>query len=505
METRTAVKYGRVSSKEQEKEGFSIPAQWKLLDRYAKAERLRVVQEFVDVETAKRPGRPGFEQMVKFLKRSPSVRVLIVEKTDRLYRNLKDYVTMDELDLEVHFVKESVVLSRDSRSSDKFMHGIKVLMAKNYIDNLSEETKKGMLEKAEQAIYPSFAPLGYRNVMGPNGKKIIELDPDVAPIIIQIFQWYATGQCSIAEITERVRQAGLVSRGARKPISKSNINNVLRKRIYTGDFDWNGKTYRGSHEPLISMGLFDRVQEILDGRFTTKQKVAKQEFAFSGLVNCGHCGCALVAERKKGKYVYYHCTGNKGKCAEPYAREEVLDECFADLLKGLVFDDEVMDWITEALHQSHADEKRFRDEAIARLQVEHTKIQNRLDKLYEDRLDGFIEPSFFERKTNEWRQTQRRLADQIAEHEDANHDYFKDGVRLLELSKKAYFLFKKQNQSEKRKLLDFACSNSTWKDRTLTATFRQPFDILAITNTAWQRQKAAGATSSDLRPIWLRR
>lgn len=313
METRAAVKYGRVSSKEQEKEGFSISAQWKLLDRYAEAERFKIAVEFIDIETAKRPGRPGFDKMVKFLKRSPSVRVLIVEKTDRLYRNLKDYVTMDELDLEIHFVKESVVLSRDSRSSDKFMHGIKVLMAKNYIDNLSEETKKGMLEKAEQAIYPSFAPLGYRNVMGPNGKRIIEPDPDVAPIIIQIFQWYATGQCSIAEITQRVRQAGLVSRGARKPISKSNINNVLRKRIYTGDFDWNGKTYRGSHQPLVSMGLFDRVQEILDGRFTSKQKVAKHEFAYSGLVNCGHCGCALVAERKKGKYVYYHCTGQQGE------------------------------------------------------------------------------------------------------------------------------------------------------------------------------------------------
>ena len=131
------------------------------------------------------------------------------------------------------------------------------------------------------------------------------------------------------------------------------------------------------------------MQEILDGRFTTKQKVAKHQFAFSGLVNCGHCGCALVAERKKGKYVYYHCTGNKGKCEEPYAREEVLEKCFGDLLKGLVFDDEVMDWVIEALHQSHADEKSLRDGAIARLEAEHSKIQNRLDKLYEDRLDGF--------------------------------------------------------------------------------------------------------------------
>jgi len=92
---------------------------------------------------------------IKFLKRS-SVRVLLVEKTDRLYRNLKDYVTVDELDLEIHFVKENVVVSRDSRSSEKFMHGIKVLMAKNYIDNLSEEIKKGCLKKpSSRSIRPA--------------------------------------------------------------------------------------------------------------------------------------------------------------------------------------------------------------------------------------------------------------------------------------------------------------------------------------------------------------
>ena len=62
------------------------------------------------------------------------------------------------------------------------------------------------------------------------------------------------------------------------------------------------------------------------------------------------------------------------------------------LTQGLVFDDEVMDWIVDALHQSHADEKRFRRDAIARLQDEQSKLQNRLDKLYDDRLDGFIEP-----------------------------------------------------------------------------------------------------------------
>jgi len=143
-----------------------------------------------------------------------------------------------------------------------------------------------------------------------------------------------------------------------------------------------------------------------------------------------------------------------------------------------------MDWVVSALHQSHSDEKRAREEAIARLRLEQTKLQNRLDKLYEDRLDGFIEPAFFQRKTREWKHMQARLVEQIAQHEAANHDYIEDGVRLLELSKKAYFLFKKQNPHEKRRLLNFVCSNSTWKDRSLTATFLQPFDIIAVANIA---------------------
>lgn len=127
----------------------------------------------VDIETARKTGRPGINSMVDFFKKaikskSPKepCHILLVEKTDRLYRNLKDWVTIDDLNLDIHFVKENVILSKDSRSSEKFMHGIKVLMAKNYIDNLSEETKKGMVEKAEQGIYPSFAPLGYINAEG---------------------------------------------------------------------------------------------------------------------------------------------------------------------------------------------------------------------------------------------------------------------------------------------------------------------------------------------------
>lgn len=175
------VLYARVSSKDQEREGFSIPAQLRLLRDYAATKGFSIAQEFTDVETAKVSGRTNFTQMLLYLKRHQAVcRTILVEKTDRLYRNLKDYATIDELDVEIHLVKENEIISNKSRSSEQFVHGIKVLMARNYSLNLAEETVKGMTEKARVGMYPSYAPAGYRNTDGADRKRIIVPDPDAA-------------------------------------------------------------------------------------------------------------------------------------------------------------------------------------------------------------------------------------------------------------------------------------------------------------------------------------
>ena len=167
-----AVLYARVSSKEQE-EGFSIPAQLKLLTMYARENGLKIIEEFIDAETAKKAGRTKFNEMVKFLESKTDVNIVLCEKTDRLYRNFKDYCTIDDLNLEIHLVKENEIINKYSKSHQKFIHGIKVLMAKNYIDNLSEEIRKGMNEKVNQGYYPSLAPLGYYNsIKLINGEKI---------------------------------------------------------------------------------------------------------------------------------------------------------------------------------------------------------------------------------------------------------------------------------------------------------------------------------------------
>ncbi len=502
-----AVVYARVSSKEQEKEGFSIPAQLKLLNSYAAENAFQVEKEFIDVETAKRSGRTGFSEMMGFIKKASKTSldqrpVVLVEKTDRLYSNLKDWVTVDELDVEIHFVKENVVLSQASRSSEKFMHGIKVLMAKNYIDNLSEETRKGMTEKAEQGIYPSFAPLGYVNVES-NGKRSIAPDPVLAPLVRQLFEWYATGLYSLLQISQKIREEGLNYRKTDARIPKSVVHKILKNPIYYGNFIWAGKEYRGKFETIISKELYDQVQEVMVDKGNRRTRQQKHDWAFQGMLSCGHCGCAITAELKKQQYIYYHCTGYKGKCPEKYIREEEIARQFGEAIRAIQLDGEVLEWIKAALKGSHDAERRHHSEAIKTLQDQYQKLQNRLDAMYVDKLDGAISQEFFEERSIQWRKEQDEILRKIEKHQGANQAYLEEGVRILELSQRAVILYEKQNPHEQRRLLNFVLSNSIWKDGKLIPNYRKPFDLLAVTNTEYQKQKATSQSENGLFDFWL--
>src|SRR2546425_7971706 len=198
-----------------------------------------------------------FKKQTKTKTSEHSCCILLVEKTDRLYRNLKDWVTLDDLDLEIHFVKENVVLSRDARSSEKFMHGIKVLMAKNYIDNLSEEVKKGMLEKAEQGQYPSKAPLGYKNNTLTH---VIDVDPETAPLVQELFRLYATQRYSLKQLATMAYDMGIGYRQSGRPFTPGSLEKILKNPLYYGYFRWDGQLHQGIHAPLISQELFEATQ-----------------------------------------------------------------------------------------------------------------------------------------------------------------------------------------------------------------------------------------------------
>ncbi len=456
-----------------------------LLRDYARKQSMKAVQEFVDVESASTSGRTGFGQMLAFLKKNRSkCQTILVEKTDRLYRNVPDYATVDELGVTIHFVKDGTILSPDSKSSEQFIHGIKVLMARNYSQNLGEETLKGMLQKAKSGLYPSNAPAGYRNVEGTDGRRIIVPDND-APTITRLFEEFHMGRYSLKTLAAKAREEGWTIGGRR--VHRSTLHLILRKRIYTGDFDWDGATYQGKHEALVSHEIWAGVQALLDRRAQTKQHRIKHHFAFTGFIRCGHCGCGLVGELKKQKYVYYHCTGHRGKCEEPYAREEVVQDQFAAALKGLVIPPAVLKWLRESVAESDLNEQAAREREVKRLEEQHRRLGSKLDVLYDDRLEGRISPEMYDRKALECRNQATALEQRIEELRAGAPARVQGAIDLMELASRAADLFVVQPPHEKQAFLRMVLKSAAWRHGELQTQFEEPFENLRRSNQQIRR------------------
>jgi site-specific DNA recombinase len=239
----------------------------------------------------------------------------------------------------------------------------------------------------------------------------------------------------------------------------------------------------------------------------SKAKRRRHDFAFSGLIACHACGCAVVGEIKKQRYVYYHCTGyadkcqgNPASCRRRHVREEALEARFTELLGRLRFDDEVLEWVRDALHASHADERREHEEAIKHHQAEHKRLQDRINAMYIDKLDGLVDMAFYERMSNQWREEQNRCQREIERHQNADKSYKDEGVALLDLARNAQRLFTSQEPREKRRLLNFLLSTCTLEDGEVVTAFRQPFDILAKTATNAARPATTETAKTE---IWL--
>ena len=435
--------------------------------------------------------------------RKHACRIIIVEKTDRLYRNIADWVKIDDQHLTVHFVKENVIIGPDSRSSEQFMHGIKVLMARNYSQNLGEETKKGQLQKARSGMYPSFAPAGYQNVEGPERKRIIVPHPQEADVIKDLFARFATGEYSIKSLAQSARERGVTLRG--RPLHASTLHQILRKKLYMGQFDFDGVTYQGTHEPLVTKETWDAVQQILNDRKEHHTKPAPPAFPYAGMISCGHCGCALVAELKKQRYVYYHCTGRRGKCHEPYTRQETLTEQFATLIATLIIPAEIVDWLTNELNRTTTAEHTARHAHRERLERERERLQRQLRTLYDDRLDGTITKEAYTQKASDLERQLAGIEQQVAALKTSAPVSLLRALDIARLTSNACQAFREQNETEQRKLLATLLKHATWQDGHLAAQMLEPFESLRRSNQLTQtNNKENNSQRGDLK-IWLLR
>jgi len=477
---KSAVLYARVSSKDQEREGYSIPAQLKLLREYAQKNDFKIAQEFIDVETAKITGRRQFGEMVRFLKQNSSCRTLIVEKTDRLYRNFRDCVTLEELEVEINLPKEGQIISKDAKSQAKLVHGIQVVIARNYIENLREEVRKGMREKAEQGIYPSRPPLGYRN---NKLEHTIEVDPVKVPLAQRMFELYAAGNYSLSSLQKQLKlEFG-------RSLAKGYLERLLKNPFYVGSFHWEGKIYKGTHAPFVSTELFERVQAVFRGY--NKPKYGKHDFAFRGLLHCAYDNCLVTAELKKHRYIYYRCTGSRGKCPLPYFREEELGGRLGETLKDIQIPDAILTQLKRSLLSDKGQQDTHRRQQRERLQQRLEVVRHRVEQAYMDKLDGKITEEFWARQSAQWEREEEQIHLAMQAIEGASPDRIVEGVKILELANKAYFLYLKQPPSEKAKLLRIVLSNCTVDAASIYPTYRKPFDLIftRAKNEEWRARE----------------
>lgn len=465
---KSAVVYARVSGKEQE-QGFSLEAQTKIARTYAATKGLSIVKEFSYSESAKRQGRKHFNLMLQYLREHPDVRTVIVEKTDRLLRNLEDYVLVEqlveEMGLEIHLVKEGQILQRNTRSQDKLVQGLFALLARNYIQNMQEEILKGQLVKAGKGQYPGRAPHGY---MHDRELRIIVSHPHRAPVVKLLFELFASGQFTLTS----VRKALIEKTGER--LSKSYLNKMLRSRFYIGLFSWRGREYQGIHPRLIDPATFERVQSIMSRR--GKAKTRKHDFPFSNLLTCADDGCAITAEQHKGKYTYYHCSFGKGKHPVTYLTENVVGEMLARCLDQMRIPEDVASAIsTESEQDLSAHETRRRKE-VSMLQQRLSALQTRRRRAYADKLDGLIDDSFWRDNTSGWATDEDQIQASLAEHSCPIID---EGCltveRILELADRAKILFLNQNNAERAKLMKMLLDKCPTAGSHIFPQYREPF------------------------------
>lgn len=342
-------------------------------------------------------------------------------------------------------------------------------MAKNYIDNLSEETRKGMFQRAKEGLAHGHAPVGYLNIRGGDGKNRIETDDTTAPVIKKIFEKCAVGHASINDLLSFAKELGV-------KLNRSTLAKLLHNRFYMGEFTFNGTAYSGQHEPIISAELFSKVQSVLENRSKHKTRQQIHQWTFQGLIYCG-CGSLVTVEKKKARYIYYHCANSRCPERGKSIREEKIIQSISELMGPVVVASSMTKWISENVLRSENKEDKERQGTIQIHQREITKLENRIGKAYEDKLDGRLTDEQFLGKKDAWEKEIEEKKKAVMQHE-AKCRLLGGDCDPISLLNRLPEIFREGEDALKRKLTMLLFQNMTLGNRKICLAPRKPFDVL---------------------------
>ena len=426
----------------------------KLNKEFAAKEKLEIVASLCEAQTAKEPGRKVFGEMLDRICAGEANGILAWHP-DRLARNSIDggkiiYLLDTGKLLDLKFP----TFWFDSTPQGKFMLSIAFGQSKYYIDNLSENIKRGHRQKLRKGIWPGFAPLGYLN----NHKtKAIDTDKEKSPVIRKCFELYATGEYTLKSIKQFLADTGIDSYKG-NDFSCSCIQRMLKNPFYYGVFKFNGEIYQGTHEPIISKKLFDFVQQVMNNRGKKKRK-RKHEFAFSGLMRCGSCGCLITAEKQKGHH-YYRCTKKKQACNKKYLREENLVEQMKIIIQKVSIPD---DWANNMLAEINKEKEQTQEETkvfVQNLQAQKVEVEQKMDKLLDLFIDGKgITSEEYQVKKQKILNEKGDIEQKIKDFEQTGNNWLEPMREVILLSSQAKILLSQGDKMEIRQFLKNVGSN----------------------------------------------
>lgn len=343
MTPKFAVSYLRVSTRGQAErgggadEGFSIPAQREANKKKALSMGAMVGKEFVDRgASAKSADRPELQKMLEYVKENADrVDYVIVHKVDRLARNRGDDIdimrTLRECGVQLVSASESI----DDTPAGMLLHGIMSSIAEFYSQNLANEVKKGITEKVKNGGTVSKAPLGYLNIRRTDERgreeRTVILDEERAPLVRLAFEEYATGKWVLSDLAEYLADCGLTTRPTPNvpsaPISAKALNKLLNHPYYKGIVVYNGVEYQGSHTPLVSADLWQKVQDVLASHVNGERTREHPHF-LKGSLYCRSCGSRMIVTYARShsgvRYPYFICAGRHSRRVKDCKQKAVL-------------------------------------------------------------------------------------------------------------------------------------------------------------------------------------
>src|SRR3989304_9157002 len=421
------IAYCRKSTDEPDRQILSIEAQVAELEEHAAKEGLKIVSFITESKTAKEPGREKFAQVLKEIEDGKADGILSWHP-DRLARNSVDggkiiYLLDTGKLLDLKFPS----FWFDNTPQGKFMLNIAFGQSKYYVDNLSENVKRGNRQKLRNGVWPSKAPYGYINNPKTRG---IDIDEEKSKVVKKSFQLFADGNISFVEISKLMHKFGIYKLDG-EPVKVDQVKNMLSNRFYLGVLKYAGEYYQGSHKTFIRKKLFDEVQKQVEKIERPRHK--GYNFAFVGLATCGECGAAITAEQHIKKYkngngqtfVYYRCTKKLKLCNQKYISESDTETQLRKIVRdcGLHknWEPYFEKWITEAEEKdkltAEVEEKQLNG------QIQESEVK--LNRLLDGYLDQVIEPEIYKQKKNE-------LFDEKLKLEEKKSQISKNGTVWLE-------------------------------------------------------------------------